>query len=560
MKNFDQEKFNDFIIENNIIGFFNEPIKLKSGRISNFYVNWRNVTEDTFLLDKLCDFIIEFVKDKNLNPDCFYGVPEGATKTGILTQYKWAMQSGDFTKGSHILPMGRAKPKEHGAPKDKFFVGMPKGKVLVIEDVTTTGGSLLENLQKLKEADIDVVGVVSLTNRGEIRDDGKSVKEAVEKLRIPYYSMSDAVQLIPRAAEKLDITKEQLNQVKEYYDKYGVEKLNISQKSLNSIDRLIEKIDEKQNPCVVGLDPDIEKIPGFLFKGDNLEDAAEAIKKFNFEIIDAVHDLVPAVKPQIAFYEKYGLPGIKAFKETVDYAKSKDLIVIEDGKRNDIANTAKAYSDGHLGEVMIKENKISPLDLDFLTVTPYLGSDGIEPFVNTCEKHGKGIFILVKTSNKSSGDFQDRLTEVNTEEKLQLQDSGESLIDKTPLYNLVGLKVNNYAQGLKGKKGYSPIGAVVGATYPEQAEILRKIMPDSFFLVPGYGAQGASGKDITNCFNDDGYGAIINSSRGIIFAYKKLGLSEEKFAEAARQATLNMIKDINSALREVNKLPVKWRN
>jgi orotidine-5'-phosphate decarboxylase len=324
-------------------------------------------------------------------------------------------------------------------------------------------------------------------------------------------------------------------------------------------DKLLDKIDKKRNPCVVGLDPIVEKLPRQLLKGNSTEDVALAFKNFNFEIIDAIHDLVPAVKPQVAFYEKYSYEGFKTFKETVDYAKSKGLIVIEDGKRNDIGSTSEAYAQGHLGKVKTLSSKKSSLDLDLLTVNPYLGTDGLTPFIKVCEEYNKGIFILVKTSNPSSGELQDRYTQITDTERSELSRLGLNIDNnQTQLYNLVALQVNKYAQKIKGKRGYSSIGAVVGATYPEQAKTLRKIMPDSIFLVPGYGAQGGDAKDLTNCFNDDGYGAIVNSSRGIIFAYEKHN-EPEKFAEHARKATISMIEDICSALESCDKLPSSWK-
>jgi len=293
-------------------------------------------------------------------------------------------------------------------------------------------------------------------------------------------------------------------------------------------DKLLDAIDKKQNPCVVGLNPVIERLPKHLISGDSLKDVADAYRTFNFEIIDAVADLVPAVKPQVAFYEKYGFEGLKTFKDTVDYAKSKGLIVIEDGKRNDIGSTAQAYAEGHLGKVG--------------------------------KRYKKGIFLLVKTSNPSSGELQDRLIEINDSEKDELRQLGLDVKNNiTEMYNLVALQINRYAQGLIGKRGYSSIGAVVGATYPVQAETLRKIMPNSIFLVPGYGTQGGNAKDLTNCFNDDGYGAIVNSSRGIIFAYEKSN-NPTAFAEAARTAVKSMIEDICSALSKCNKLNYGRKN
>ncbi len=550
---FNQEKFNQFIIDSGVIGFFEQPIKLKSGRMTNWYVNWR--INDVFLMDKLSDFVIAFIKSLGLQPDCFYGVPEGATKLGIITQHKWAKQSSDFGEVSYVLPMGRGKPKEHGDIKDRYFVGEPRGKIVVIEDVTTTGGSLIETLRNLKEAGADIIGVVSLTNRMEKRDDGLSVKEAVEKEGFKFYNMSSSLELLPIIYNKLQPEEEIVKSIECEFMKHGVKELRLRK---TVIDKLLEKIDEKKNPCVVGLDPVLERIPKHLINGDSFEDVAEAFRKFNFAIIDSIADLIPAVKPQIAFYEKYGPEGVKAFKDTVDYARSKGLIVIEDGKRNDIGSTAQAYADGHLGVVKTPSSEKPSFDLDFLTVNPYLGSDGLNPFFEVCKEHGKGIFILVKTSNPSSGEFQDRLVEVNPDEREQLISKGIEVYDKTQLYNLVALQVNKYAQQFIGARGYSPIGAVVGATYPEQAETLRKLMPNSFFLVPGYGAQGGGGEGVVPCFNKDGYGAVVNSSRGIIFAHEKYG-DPERFAEAAREATKEMIRDIVGALARSGKLPEKWR-
>lgn len=325
---------------------------------------------------------------------------------------------------------------------------------------------------------------------------------------------------------------------------------------MNLADKLIEKIDEKQNPCIVGLDPAVEEMPRHLLCGDSFDDVACTFRKFNFAIIEAVADLVPCVKPQIAFYEKYGHRGLQTFKDTVDFARSMGLIVIEDGKRADIGSTSKAYADGHLGVVQTQSSRTSSLDVDLLTVNPYLGSDGLLPFVDVCRKHGKGIFVLTKTSNPSAGEFQDRLVEITDEEEKELRRVGIEVRDKTQLYNLVALQVNRHAQQQIGKRGYSQIGAVVGATYPHEARTLRKIMPNSIFLVPGYGAQGGTAKDLINCFNDDGYGAVVNSSRGIIYAFKNRA-DPRKFAEVAREATIAFIKDINAALENAGKLPAR---
>lgn len=313
------------------------------------------------------------------------------------------------------------------------------------------------------------------------------------------------------------------------------------------IDRLVEGIRRTNAPICVGLDPQMSFLPDEVTKkayqefGQTLEGAAEAIWQFNRAITDAVADLVPAVKPQIAMYEQFGLPGLQAFARTVEYCRSKGLIVIGDVKRGDIGSTSAAYAAAHLGKVTVGENTFSAFDEDICTVNPYLGSDGVMPFVKECAACGKGIFVLVKTSNPSSGEFQDRMVAA---------DDGRTV----PLYELVGRKVDEWASdpALIGESGYSEVGAVVGATYPQMGERLRAIMPKSFILVPGYGAQGGTGKDLVPFFREDGLGAIVNSSRGIIAAYKKAPYADrfgsEGFADAAREAVLDMKKDIEQAL------------
>ncbi|MFX0189111.1 MAG: orotate phosphoribosyltransferase [Candidatus Hodarchaeota archaeon] len=225
--NWQKEKFYDFIIENNVIGFFKEPLKLKSGRLSYWYVNWRNVAEDVYLIDKLSNFLISFVKELNLNPDCFYGVPEGATKLGIITQYKWAKGQLNYKMGAYSLSMGRAKPKDHGDPKDKYFLGNLKGNVIIIEDVTTTGGSLLETIKFLSEIDIKIIAAIGLTNRNEIRDDNKSVEEIIEENDIKYYAMSNAIDLLPIAFKKLKPGRKISEQIEEYFKKYGIKEIKL---------------------------------------------------------------------------------------------------------------------------------------------------------------------------------------------------------------------------------------------------------------------------------------------------------------------------------------------
>ena len=303
-----------------------------------------------------------------------------------------------------------------------------------------------------------------------------------------------------------------------------------------SVDLLVDKIKEKNNPSVAGLDPKIEYVPKFIKErsyenyGKNLKGACEAIWIFNKALIDALYDVVPAVKPQSAFYEMYGLYGEEILHRTIRYAKEKGLYVILDVKRNDIGSTAEAYSKAYLGKVDIDGEEFSPCDVDSVTVNPYLGTDGILPFVNDCKKYDKSIFALVKTSNPSSGELQDL-------------DNGDKKI-----FERVAECVNKWNSDTIGKSGYGAVGAVVGATYPEQAQILRKLMPQSYFLVPGYGAQGGGAKDVVPCFNADGLGAIVNSSRGIMCAYKKGDWAEEQFAEAARAEAIRMKEEINSVL------------
>ena len=304
------------------------------------------------------------------------------------------------------------------------------------------------------------------------------------------------------------------------------------------INQLVANIKKTGAPIVVGLDPMLNYIPeqvqkkAFAEYGETLEGAAEAIWQFNKEIVDKTYDLIPAVKPQIAMYEQFGLPGLAAFKKTVDYCKEKGLVVIGDIKRGDIGSTSAAYAVGHIGKVKVGSKTYAPFDEDFVTVNPYLGSDGVNPFLDVCKEEKKGIFVLVKTSNPSSGEFQDQK------------------IDGRPLYELVGEKVAAWGSEVMGDE-YSYVGAVVGATYPEMGKVLRKVMPKAYILVPGYGAQGGKGKDLVHFFNEDGLGAIVNSSRGIIAEYKQEQYAKfgaENFGDASRAAVETMIADIKGAL------------
>ena len=311
---------------------------------------------------------------------------------------------------------------------------------------------------------------------------------------------------------------------------------------MNIADRLIEGTIRTKNPSVIGLDPDMKKIPACYKTGiegkDPFAAAADIICAFNRDIIDAISDIAPAVKPQMAFYEKYDSKGVAAFEKTVAYAKSKGLIVVTDAKRNDIGSTAQAYAQAHLGMVELPDGSARPaIDADFLTVTPFLGSESLKPFVDVCARHNKGIFVLVKTSNASSGEIQD----VVTAEGITISQS-------------IAKYVDSQAKNLTGERDYSPIGAVVGATYPEEAVSLRKIMPRSYLLVPGYGAQGGGAEDIVPCFNEDGLGAIVNSSRGILYTH----MTDAERADCTRDEYLNSVKntarqmqaDIYSALKK----------
>lgn len=306
------------------------------------------------------------------------------------------------------------------------------------------------------------------------------------------------------------------------------------------INKLVEKIKKTKAPIVVGLDPMLSYVPKHIIQksyeayGETLKGAADAVWQFNKGIIDHVYDLIPAVKPQIALYEQLGVEGMQVFQKTIDYCHEKDLVVIGDVKRGDIGSTSAAYATAHLGKVTVGSRKYSAFNEDFATVNPYFGIDGVQPFLDVCRQEQKGLFILVKTSNPSSGEFQDRL------------------IDGRPLYEYVGEKVAEWGAQHMGED-YSYIGAVVGATYPQAGKMMRKVMPKTLILVPGYGAQGGKGADLVHYFNEDGLGAIVNSSRGIIAAYKQeqyAQFSPENYADASRQAVLDMIADINGALQE----------
>ena len=306
----------------------------------------------------------------------------------------------------------------------------------------------------------------------------------------------------------------------------------------NAIDNLIDKIKEKDNPTVTGLDPRYEMIPKCITQkyAPTLEGASKAIIEFNKRLIDATYDIIPAVKPQIAFYEMFGIEGMKAFKETCEYAKQKGMIVIADIKRGDIGSTAEGYSNAFLGKTKIANKEESIFDVEFVTLNPYMGIDSIKPFIEDCKKYNKGIFILIKTSNPSSGDIQD----------VKMKDGEE-------LYTKVAKLVENWGEDLRGEYGYSSVGGVVGATYPEQLESLRKVAPHTFFLIPGYGAQGGKAEDIALGFDENGIGGIVNSSRGLMCAYKsdlwKDKYTEEEFEKATRAEAIRMRDELNEYIK-----------
>jgi orotidine-5'-phosphate decarboxylase len=302
----------------------------------------------------------------------------------------------------------------------------------------------------------------------------------------------------------------------------------------NAMDKLIAKIKQTNNPTVMGLDPRYDMIPKTIKSkySNDVKGACDAIVEFNKGLIDSVYDIIPAVKPQIAFYEMFGIDGIKAFDKTIKYAKEKGMMVIVDAKRGDIGSTAEGYSNAFIGRTPIENEKFSIYDADFITVNPYLGIDGVKPFIDDCKEYGKGIFILVKTSNKSSGELQD----------LKLEDG------KT-IYEKVAELVNSWGKDLVGEYGYSSVGAVVGATYPIQIKELREIMPETYFLIPGYGAQGGKAEDIALGFKN-GIGGIVNASRSLMTAYKsdrwKDKYTEEQFKEATRAEAIRMRDELNS--------------
>lgn len=307
-----------------------------------------------------------------------------------------------------------------------------------------------------------------------------------------------------------------------------------------AFDRLIKAIVEKQNPTVAGLDPKLDFIPEFIKEeafakyGRNLEGAAEALLQFNKGLIDALCDIVPAVKPQCAYYEMYGWQGMKALHDTIEYANEKGLFVITDGKRNDIGTTMQAYAAAHLGVVKVGGKNFTPFGGDALTVNGYLGSDGITPLIDVCKKLDKGIFVLVKTSNPSSGELQN-----------------QELNGGYTIYHDMGMLCEKWGRDLPGRCGYSGVGAVVGATYPEQLEELREELPNTFFLVPGYGAQGGAAKDVKPAFDEKGLGAIVNSSRGIMCAYQKEGCDQKDYALAARREAIRMRDEIMAEIGNI---------
>lgn len=309
----------------------------------------------------------------------------------------------------------------------------------------------------------------------------------------------------------------------------------------NAMDLLIEKIKQTNNPTVMGLDPRYDMIPDCVKNkySKDIKGACASILEFNKALMDETCDIIPAIKPQLAFYEMFGSEGIKTFEETCQYAREKGFIIIADAKRGDIGSTAEGYSNAYLGQTPIGEENHSIFDVEFVTINPYLGIDGVKPFIEDAEKYGKGIFVLVKTSNPSSGELQDLKTEEGKE-----------------IYKKVAELVNEWGKKLIGEYGYSPISAVVGATYPKQLQELRQIMPHSYFLIPGYGAQGGKAEDIALGFDAQGLGGIINASRSLMCAYRsdrwKEQYSQEEFAKATKAEAIRMRDELNSAIHAKN--------
>ena len=307
-----------------------------------------------------------------------------------------------------------------------------------------------------------------------------------------------------------------------------------------SLNKMIEKIAALQNPTVAGLDPKLDYIPAYLKEeayaahGQTLEGAAAAILAYNKGLIDALCGIVPAVKPQAAYYEMYGWQGVRTLHKTIRYAQEKGMYVILDGKRNDIGATMEAYATAHLGLTAVEDKLVEAFGADSLTVNGYLGTDGIDPLLKVCAAQDKGIFVLVKTSNPSSGELQDQKLE-----------SGETV------YRAMGAFCEKWGTSLPGKYGYSGVGAVVGATYPAQLSELRAAMPSTFFLVPGYGAQGGGAKDVAPGFDKNGLGAIVNASRSILCAWKKTDAAPEDYAKAAAAEAVRMRDDIMSEVGEI---------
>ena len=307
----------------------------------------------------------------------------------------------------------------------------------------------------------------------------------------------------------------------------------------NAIDRLIDKIKKTNNPTVIGLDPRYELLPKCVLEKypNTLDGISKAILEYNKALIDETYDIIPAIKPQIAFYEMFGIPGMIAFEETCKYAKEKGMIVIADIKRGDIGSTAQGYSNAYLGKTKIGDIEQSIFDVDFITVNPYLGTDCIKPFIEDCKKYNKGIFILVKTSNPSSGELQDK-----------------KIVDGQEVYKEVAKLVEQWGEELRGENGYSSISAVVGATYPKQLEEIRKIAMHTYFLIPGYGAQGGKAEDIALGFDRNGLGGIVNASRSLMCAYKsdmwKDKFNEEDYAKATRAEALRMKEDLLEAINK----------
>lgn len=568
-KKFTQEVFHNFLIQHNVVGFFDDPITLVSGRKSYWYANCRDLLNTVKRINQLTDFILTFVKERNLDFDYFYGVPDGATKLGDILNFKLGL-GGDNPKQKLVI--GRKTPKEHGAAKDRYFVGDVKeeDKVIVMEDVTNTGSSLLKAIAQLKEAGVTIVAALGIVNRMQKRDDGRGVQQAVEATGVPYYAMSEGPELLKLAVKSKDVQRNTLRNIEEEFLRYGLEPLTFPSQVMakqttlqdshdtptpetpglimptiqketmtttsststptnqldygNYLNQLRRRTKETGSIACMGLDPVLEKMPN-----QETSDPEVIISKFYLDILDALEaeSVFPAiVKPNIAFYEQYGFPGLRALKKIIEAYQAKGIPVLMDAKRGDIGKTSAAYA----------KTMFDFWGVDALTVAPYMGHDSISPFLEYCKK-GKGVYALCRTSNKGALDLQNLFAQHTNDYHL-------AALAAQPLYKQVAQKIVDWSAKFAPEGGMC---AVVGATYPKELEEISNIFVSSGksvpLLIPGVGAQGGSVQDVIDALkksNNELALHRINSSSGINYAYLKEETTD--YAGAAVRA-----------LRELNK-------